>query len=479
MAEGDRPHSVRGRGAAAIALVVIVLLVVGYRMDLLDRWGISDAGAEPPDPRQDPAAVEPPPGLELPAPAAPRPVAAALKPSEPDAAAVRRALDGLLADKRLGRRVTVAVSGVDGRPVVTEGPSVVTPASTMKLLTCLAALKTLGPEHRFATKVVGSGRDITLVGGGDPLLASAPAGPGTYPARADIVTLAQATAKRLLHDGHRLVHLSYDDSLFSGPVASPYWEPDYLPTDVVTPITALWVDQGVEVPGQEYRTSEPSGDAAAAFATALQHAGIKVVGPVEHAKAPEDAEELSVVRGAELVEVVQYILEWSDNEGAEVLARHVALAEGKPGSFAAAGPAVESVDRRLGVPMPGAVIHDGSGLSRSDRLDVRTLLGALSVSAEHKDPSLGGVVEGLPVAGFSGSLGYRFTNDAEAGLGWVRAKTGTLSGVTGYAGTITASDGTVMLFVAVADRVPPENTTFARDRLDQIASALAACSCGK
>ena len=467
----------RGRRAAALALVVIVLLVVGYRLDLLGRWGLTD-GADAPAPRHDPAAVAPPPGLELPAPAVPRPVAAPLRPTEPDAGAVRRALDGLLADKRLGRQVTVAVSGVDGRPVVTEGPSVVTPASTMKLLTCLAALKTLGPEHRFATRVVGTGRNITLVGGGDPMLASRPVGPGSYPAQADMLTLARATAKRLLHDGHRLVRLSYDDSLFSGPEASPFWEPDYLPTNVVTPITALWVDQGVLVPGQEYRSDDPAADAAAAFATDLRRAGIKVVGPVRHGPAPADAEQLAVVRGAELVEVVQRILEVSDNEGAEVLARHVAIAQGKPGSFAAVGPAVESVDRRLGVPMRGAVIHDGSGLARSDRLDVRTLLGVLSVSAEHEDPDLGGVVEGLPVAGFTGSLSYRFTNDADPGLGWVRAKTGTLTGVSGYAGVVTARDGTVMLFVAVADRVPVEDTLFTRDRLDQVAAALAACACG-
>jgi hypothetical protein len=35
----------------------------------------------------------------------------------------------------------------------------------------------------------------------------------------------------------------------------------------------------------------------------------------------------------------------------------------------------------------------------------------------------------------------------------------------------------VLLFAAVMDRVPVVHTLFARDRLDQIAAALAACSC--
>ena len=47
----------------------------------------------------------------------------------------------------------------------------------MKLLTTTAALEVLGPDHRFTTTRRGrAGRDaIVLVGGGDPLLASAPA----------------------------------------------------------------------------------------------------------------------------------------------------------------------------------------------------------------------------------------------------------------------------------------------------------------
>ena len=490
MAEGDRPHArrhvrtdagaARLRALVVVAVVLALVAVAGWRLDLLDRWGISGAlGDDRPDPRKDPAAVQPPPGLELPDPVAPRAVAVPLRPRKPDPAAVRRALGGLLDDPRLGRRVSVAVSGVDGGPVFTEGPSVVTPASTMKLLTCLAALEALGPEHRFTTSVVASGRDVTLVGGGDPMLARKPVPGDSYPAQADLVTLARLTAKRLLRDGHRVVRLRYDDSLFSGPEASPGWEPDYVPDDVVTPITALWVDQGVEEPGDDERSTEPAADAGAAFAAELRRGGVRVVGPLRHGPAPADAQRVAAVRGAELVEVVQRILEVSDNEGAEVLARHVALAEGRPGSFAAAGRAVRAVVHALGVPVRGAVILDGSGLSRGDRLDVRTLLGVLSVGAQHEEPELGGLVEGLPVAGFSGSLGYRFTTGADPGLGWVRAKTGTLTGVHGLAGVVTAQDGTLLLFAAVADRVPVEDTLFTRDRLDQVAAALADCRCSR
>ena len=48
-------------------------------------------------------------------------------------------------------------------------------------------------------------------------------------------------------------------------------------------------------------------------------------------------------------------------------------------------------------------------------------------------PELARVVSGLPVAGFTGSLSDRFALRSDPGLGRVRAKTGTLTGVSGLA----------------------------------------------
>ncbi len=84
--------------------------------------------------------------------------------------------------------------------VYRHGARRVTPASTLKMLTATAALEALGPDHRFTTRVVAtpSSPRIVLVGGGDPLLGRTAADPdGTYPARADLDTLARATARAL------------------------------------------------------------------------------------------------------------------------------------------------------------------------------------------------------------------------------------------------------------------------------------------
>ncbi|HET6560632.1 MAG TPA: D-alanyl-D-alanine carboxypeptidase/D-alanyl-D-alanine-endopeptidase [Marmoricola sp.] len=459
---------------AGLVVLCLVLAGAAHAFDLGERLGIAA-----PDPSREPAAVVPPAGLELPEPATAAAVAPPLTGGTVSSGEVRRALGRLTEDRRLGRRVAVAVAGVDGAPVYSEGPDVVTPASTLKIITSLAALAALGPQHRFATTTVLAGNEVTLVGGGDPFLEREPDPDAGYPERADLATLARRTAVALEKAGRERVRLRYDATLFTGPAGSPDWEDDYLPDDVVSPITSLWVDEGREQPGLVFRSANPAGDAALYFAERLRRAGIAVVGRPRPDAAPERARRLAEVRSAELVEVVQRILEVSDNEGAEVLARHVALATGAPASFVGGATAVREVVEGLGVPMRGARILDGSGLARGDRLPVGSLLAAMATALDPAHAELSGAVEGLPVAGFSGSLAYRFVTSADAALGRVRAKTGTLTGVHGLAGVVTGRDDSVMLFVAIADRVKPVHTLFVRDRLDQIAAALAGCACAR
>ena len=165
----------------------------------------------------------------------------------------------------------------------------------------------------------------------------------------------------------------------------------------------------------------------------------------------------------------------SDNEHAEALHRLVSIRLGYGSAWSGARTAAY---RRLAAEnLTATALYDGSGLSRSDRVPAQALLQVLATALDPQHPTLSGLVEGLPVAGFSGSLGYRFTDRSAAGLGRVRAKTGTLTGVHALAGEAVGTDGSVMTFVAVADRVKGPNTLFVRDRLDQIGAALAGCAC--
>jgi serine-type D-Ala-D-Ala carboxypeptidase/endopeptidase (penicillin-binding protein 4) len=472
----------RRRWLRWVAASLVVLLLVGsaaaYRFDLGTRW----LGLGRPSPVTQPAQVLPPAGLALPAarraPAVADPAVAGLA----DPAAVRRAVDRLLRSKKLGRHTVAEVAELStGKVVYRRGTDPVTPASTMKLLTTTAALQALGPEHRFTTSVVATpqSRRVVLVGGGDPLLARTPSSTG-YPVRADLDTLARATAESLRASGRSRVRLGYDAGLFADPAVNPRWEPSYVTDDVVSPVSALWVDEGRERAGFSDRSPVPARTAAAAFAQALRRHGVTVVGRPRPAVAPgkeAGGQPIASVRSAPLAEVVQHVLEVSDNEGAEVLARHVAVARGLVASPTGASRAVRAALREVGVSTTGDRVYDGSGLSRDDRLSVGTLMAVLRAASATGNPRLRPVVTDLPVAGFTGSLASRFRTGDPAGRGAVRAKTGTLTGVHGLAGTATTRDGAVLGFVAIADRVKPVNTDAARARIDEVAAALAGCAC--
>ena len=167
----------------------------------------------------------------------------------------------------------------------------------------------------------------------------------------------------------------------------------------------------------------------------------------------------------------------SDNEAAEVLLRHVGLAVSEQGSAAAGVRAVKKTLGALGVPLAGARLYDGSGLSRENRLRPVTLLGTLRAATSDERPDLRAVLTGLPVAGFTGSLAVRFEDADPRGRGLVRAKTGTLTGVSSLAGLVIDRDGQPLLFVLMADRVDPVDTLAARDALDAAAAKLASCRC--
>ena len=451
-------------------MLTLVLLVAAaataYRLGWVDEWLDRTPAAAP---------EEPPPAWDTPVPS-PAAIAPAAAATGADPAKVRAAVSGPAGDEDLGRHVAVEIAPVaGGRPLYTAGRGAAVPASTTKLLTSAAALEVLGPEATFTTKVVqpGPGR-VVLVGGGDPLLGSKPSKPrdADYPPRADLRTLATRTAAALAAAGVRHVRLGFDDSLFSGPTTSPHWPATYVPEDVVAPITALWADQGNDASGR--READPSQAAATMFADDLRAAGIAVRPQVR--RTPASGETLAQAASAPLREIVQHTLETSDNDAAEVLAHQVGARLSGSGSFDGGVAGVQSTLAKLGVPTDGLRLYDGSGLSRDDRIAPVTLTGVLQVAA--RKPELAAVLGGLPVAGFTGSLIERFEDQAsEPGLGMVRAKTGTLTGVNALAGTVTDLDGDVMTLVVMADKVTPARTLAARQALDDAAAALAGCHC--
>jgi D-alanyl-D-alanine carboxypeptidase/D-alanyl-D-alanine-endopeptidase (penicillin-binding protein 4) len=385
--------------------------------------------------------------------------AGAGSPQDPAAlrAALKDRLDPLMAADGLGTlRTGVVVDTVTGAVLYDHRAGTASvPASTTKLATATAALGLLGPGHRFTTTVVlrQDGR-VVLVGGGDPTL-----GPG------GLGRLASDTAAALKARGVASVRLGYDTSLFSGTALHPIgtnWN--------LAPVTALMVNEGRldhSTSGPARRASDPAASAARAFAGLLRDRGIKVKGEA----APADGRggtRLASYQSAPLADLVERMLTTSDNDLAEALARHIARASGRPASFAGAGVAIPDALRRLGIPLGGAVFHDGSGLDGSDRISAVTLARILALAASPGRPELRSVLTGLPVAGFTGTLADRFRTTAGAGL--VHAKTGTLTGTNTIAGTTVTPAGRLLAFAFLTHGTT--SATTAQPALDHLTTAL-------
>jgi D-alanyl-D-alanine carboxypeptidase/D-alanyl-D-alanine-endopeptidase (penicillin-binding protein 4) len=466
---GPAPVRAGWRRAGPVALVLLLAgalaagLVVVYRQ----------AGGRPVPvagrPVGGPSPVEPAVG-----PAGP--VLAALRPAGPvpPPAAIAARLSRPLRDRRLGPRVSAAVIDLatGGTLYDANGGRPAAPASTTKLTTAAAVLASYPADHRFQTRVVAGARpgQVVLVGGGDPTLSRAPAGaPTVYPGAARLVDLAAAVRR----SGVRPTSVVVDGSLFTGPAFGPRWDPRDVAGGYVAPITAVMLDGG-RLPGADPRSEHPARSAhpdldAGQALGALLGVPARAVGL---GRAVPGARLLGQVSSPPLGRILERTLLASDNVLAEVLARQVALAGHRPASFAGAAAAVRAVLARLGVDVTGDGLLDGSGLSPNDRLSPALLAALLRVASSRQHPELHPLFAGLPVGGYDGTLDDRYrAGPPAAAAGSVRAKTGTLTGVSCLAGVVQTAGARLLAFAFLADRAP--SVLEAEAALDAATAALA------
>jgi D-alanyl-D-alanine carboxypeptidase len=420
----------------------------------------------------------------------------------PTAAGVSAQLSAVIGTGNLGQHVgALVVNYSTGQVLYSVNPDTgFTPASTTKLATSVAAIDTLGPAARFTTEVrlAPGNRGVVLVGGGDPTLSAGRYPASFYPQPASLVALAARTARALRAKKISSVRLTYDNSLFTGPTLAPGWPgpgsaDNYITTGNVAPITGLEVDQGrltaaglpqdADVASNPRpRSMRPGLDAATAFAKFLRKDGITVTNSPVQTRPGQGGQArlgtvIAAVQSPTLAEIVQWMLQESNNVIAETLARHVAIATGRPATFAGAAHAVMAVDAKLGV--RGIHLHDGSGLSPLDLISPRALVKLVELAAGQRLPGLRSVITGLPVAGFSGTLGPGsfFGPFGRAALGTVRAKTGNLSGVATMAGLAYARDGALLVFAFMGNDIANKLGLQPESTLSQLATVLAGCGC--
>jgi D-alanyl-D-alanine carboxypeptidase/D-alanyl-D-alanine-endopeptidase (penicillin-binding protein 4) len=329
-------------------------------------------------------------------------------------------------------------------------------ASSQKLLIAAAALRVLGPDFRFETKLVarddprdGAVGDVWLIGDGDPLLTTP-----EYQAflatqklpRDRPVTPVAALLDNLAATGVHAIHgaVHGDDSRYDRLRYLPTWKPVYLTDHEIGPLGALTVNDGfVTWKPKINSAADPAVYAASEVRRLAVAHGIAVDGGADAGPAPARAKTVARVRSAPLRDVVADMLRESNNLTAELLVRELGGRVGHDASTAGGLAVIGGELAQLDLPVDGLHLVDGSGLDTGNRVTCRLLFAALDLGARAEYRALW---DGLAVAGRSGTLINRLMGTPlEAKL---RAKTGSIDGVVGLTGFVDGARGIQFAFVA-------------------------------
>src|SRR6476659_6727544 len=148
--------------------------------------------------------------------------------------------------------------------------------------------------------------------------------------------------------GGRITKVMIDTTRYRGPGLAPGWDEGDIAGGNITPITPLMLDGGRIDPTQQdgARVPDPAQQAGLAFAKLLGVGRAAVV----PGTAPPNAEVLGTVTSAPVAELVETLLQKSDNVLAEVLARETAIARGGEPSFDGAVEATMAALTQAGIP---------------------------------------------------------------------------------------------------------------------------------
>jgi len=443
-----------------VAVLLLVAAVVAAAAVLGNGNSTSDAQAVKPAP----AAATASPGIV--------PVADSATKPTPDRLAAT--LAPLVADPNLGGLTGRITDAVTGAQLWAQGADVpMQPASTNKVLTTAAALLALDRDARLTTRVMASGQPgvVVLRGGGDPTLSAAPAGQDTwYRDAARISDLADQVRR----SGIFVTTVQVDVGAFSGPTMAPGWDPADIDGGDIAPMEAVMLDGGRTQPVSvdSARSTTPALDAGRALAVALKVDPAKVT--VLPAGTPS-GQEIASVQSPPLIERLRQMMNESDNVMAESIGREVAAEQNRPQSFDGAVQAVLGQLDKAKIDTGNARLLDSSGLSVHDRLTAETLDGVVNAAAGTDQPKLRPLLDVLPIAGGSGTLSNRYldTDGGRAAAGYLRAKTGSLTGTNALAGIVTDASGRVLTFAFISNNAGPTGRT----AIDALAAVLRSCGC--
>ena len=227
----------------------------------------------------------------------------------------------------------------------------------------------------------------------------------------------------------------------------------------------IWSRKKVEV--LWFPVESPPLYAATVFRETLKRAGIRVsgkpraLGPDHKSAVPAGVEPAVELESLPLFEIIKVINKRSQNLHAELLLKQLGLQKGAGPSFGGGLRVVRDFVRRAGIAPESVVIHDGSGLCRSNRASAHSIVQLLRFMNESGDSE--DFRNSLAVAGADGSM-RKMTWVVPSGK--VRAKTGWLKGVLALSGYVEGKSQRLAFSIIINDyTADTQRIRRARDRI--------------
>lgn len=201
----------------------------------------------------------------------------------------------------------------------------------------------------------------------------------------------------------------------------------------------------------------------------LAQRGISVSGKIKAGKKPQSAKLLAKAESKPVSLHVSDMMKFSNNYVAEMLTKNLAAQAGNiPATLDGGMKIILTNLEQMGLSPKNFTLVNPSGLSRRNRMraiDLATLL----ARSQQNFPTFAELLSSMPLAGIDGTLKNRMKNSPATG--WVRAKTGLLTGVVGLAGYAGRRDGSIRAFVFIFNG-KAEQGDLVRRLFDQLATEL-------
>lgn len=339
---------------------------------------------------------------------------------------VQVGIDRLLADEMFKTsQVAVMVYDLDADSAIYRfnERQLLRPASTMKILTAVAAIDRLGGSHRFKTELCYTGKienatltgNLYCVGGFDPRF-------NTDDMHAFIESLRKMGIDTIRGG------LYADKSMKDSALLGSGW---------------CWDDNNPVLSPLIYGRRDVFMDK---FVQELNDAGIVIEAFTATGNTPQEAITICS-RFHTIDQILMRMMKESDNLYAEAMFYQMAAATGNKQAMGKnAASVVNRLIDKLGLRSADYRIADGSGLSLYNYVSAELEIQMLRYAYRNANIYLH-LYPSLPVAGVDGTLKSRMKNVFT--LGNVRAKTGTLAGIISLAGYCTASNGHRLCFAII------------------------------